>query len=138
MADLEKDGCCIRNCPSYVTCCNMCPKATADEVHRPKCCGCKKRSCVRFLSTLTVIIGSLMVASTIVSFREPCDAPLAPLMMVISTLIIFFALIFCCLPAHWYRCGVLTVVSFVVCWLGPANYCEYKVYSYNHSDVLHI
>ncbi len=120
----NRDGCCVKNCPSFVTCCNMCPKATEFELERPKCCGCKKRSCVKLLSAVSGIIGTLMIASTYVSFYEPCDEPLAPLMMTISGLVVCFAFLFCCLPERWYRCGVLTVISILICWLIPANYCK--------------
>lgn len=104
----------------------MCPKATEFELERPKCCGCKKRSCVKLLSAVSGIIGTLMIASTYVSFYEPCDEPLAPLMMTISGLVVCFAFLFCGLPEHWYRCGVLTVISILICWLIPANYFFFK------------
>jgi hypothetical protein len=130
MADHKAEGdrpppaCCQRCCAQVLTCCNIYPKPTDNDLHRPKCCGVKKISCVRLLSTITVITGSGMVASTVLSFHEPCDVPLAPLMLIISICFICYGFMFCGLPERWYRCGSLTVATTMICWLVPANYCK--------------
>jgi hypothetical protein len=116
--------CCQKCFNNFVTCCNICPREKEDDIHRPKCCGVKKKSCVRLLSALAIVAGSCLVGSTHLSYHEPCDKPLAPLMMVISLAFICFGLLFCGLPEDWYRCGSLTVVISLLCWLIPANYCK--------------
>lgn len=134
MADHKAEGdppptCYQRCCAQMLTCCNIYPKPTDNDLHRPKCCGVKKKSCVRLLSTITVITGSGMVASTVISFHEPCDVPLAPLMLIISICFICYGFMFCGLPESWYRCGSLTVATTMLCWLVPANYCKYFIHS---------
>ena len=111
-------------CTQLITCCSMCPKQKDADVKRPKCCGVKTTFCVQLLSLFVVLAGILMTSSTLLSFNEPCDVPLAQLMLAISILFICFGLLFCCLPEKWYRCGSLTVTATILWWLIPANYCK--------------
>ena len=120
----EVDACCSTHCSHCVYCCQICPKASVEEPHRPKCCGCKKKTCVQLLSVFTVITGACMAASTILSYAEPCDVPLAPLMLTISSLFVWAGMLLFCLSEEWHRCGILSVTWCTVCWLIPANYCE--------------
>ena len=123
-AEEEADGCCDTHCSRCVYCCHICPKASVEEPHRPKCCGCKTKACVQLLSAFTVIAGLCIGASTILAYAEPCDVPLAPLMLTISSMFVWSGMLLFCLPEEWHRCGILTVTWCTMCWLVPANYCE--------------
>ena len=140
-AEEEAGGCCDTHCSRCVYCFNICPKASVEEPHRPKCCGCKTKACVQLLSGFTVIVGLCIGASTILAYAEPCDVPLAPLMLTISSMFVWSGMLLFCLPEEWHRCGILTVTWCTVCWLVPANFCEEPPYllpfSFSFASPLH-